>query len=171
MDTLLRQKFDEAWSDLRRRDRLRLASGRDRMLAWEKSGEAPLHADEIRAFLEKFSRAGERSIRARADAIAIDFPDTLPIFPFIPEIVESLKKNPVTIVCGSTGSGKTTQLPKAALAAGLGRRGMIGCTQPRRIAAGALAGRLAEELRVECGKDVVIFLDSITRLARAFNTE
>ncbi len=55
-------------------------------------------------------------------------------------------KHPVTIVCGETGSGKTTQLPKIALAIGRGKKGLIGCTQPRRIAARSLSNRLAHEL-------------------------
>src|SRR5512142_2464923 len=54
--------------------------------------------------------------------------------------------HPVTIVCGETGSGKTTQIPKICLASGRGERGLIGCTQPRRIAARSLAHRLAQEL-------------------------
>ncbi len=152
-DELL-QKFDEAWRTLRRRDALRLAAGREKLLRWEKAGVAAEHANEVKTYLERFSAALAASLAAKADALQFDFPDELPISPIIPEIVESLKKNPVTIVCGSTGSGKTTQLPKAALAAGLGRTGLIGCTQPRRIAATALASRIAEELHVECGKEV-----------------
>ncbi|MCQ2352880.1 MAG: ATP-dependent RNA helicase HrpA [Victivallaceae bacterium] len=152
----LRQKFDDAWRTLRRRDQLRLAAGREKLLNWEKEGNGALHAAEVNAFLARFASAAESSIAAKADALQFEFPDELPISPLIPEIVGSLKKNPVTIVCGSTGSGKTTQLPKAALAAGLGRNGLIGCTQPRRIAATALACRLAEELHVECGKEVGI---------------
>ncbi|MCE2502434.1 MAG: hypothetical protein J4G13_16530, partial [Dehalococcoidia bacterium] len=66
---------------------------------------------------------------------AIEFPAELPITPRIGEIVELLKRHQVVIVAGETGSGKTTQLPKACLLAGLGARGGIVHTQPRRLAA------------------------------------
>jgi ATP-dependent helicase HrpA len=60
----------------------------------------------------------------------------------------------VLVLCGETGSGKTTQLPKLCLDAGRGRRGLIGHTQPRRIAARSVAGRIAEELGSEIGAAV-----------------
>ena len=60
----------------------------------------------------------------------------------------------MVIVCGETGSGKTTQLPKICLAAGRGERGLIGHTQPRRIAARAVATRIAQELGSELGAAV-----------------
>jgi len=65
-----------------------------------------------------------------------------------------LETNQVVIVAGETGSGKTTQLPKIALEAGRGRRGLIGHTQPRRIAARTVAQRLAEELETRVGDRV-----------------
>ncbi len=66
-------------------------------------------------------------------------------------ITTALRDHPVVIVCGDTGSGKTTQLPKIALAAGRGRHGLIGCTQPRRLATLAMAQRVAEEFGQEPG--------------------
>jgi len=71
-------------------------------------------------------------------AAAIDFPEALPVSARRDEIAAAMRDNPVVIVCGETGSGKTTQLPKIALALGRGRAhggGLIGHTQPRRIAA------------------------------------
>ena len=62
-----------------------------------------------------------------------------------------LRSHQVLIVAGETGSGKTTQLPKACLSAGLGRRGMIGHTQPRRLPARAVAERIASELKTPLG--------------------
>ena len=62
-----------------------------------------------------------------------------------------MRKHQVVIIAGETGSGKTTQLPKLCLVAGRGAAGMIGCTQPRRIAARAVARRVAEELQVPLG--------------------
>lgn len=78
----------------------------------------------------------------------------LPISKRKNEIIESIKKNPVTIISGETGSGKTTQIPKFCLAAGRGIDGYIGCTQPRRIAAVTVAGRIAEEMGVEVGSSI-----------------
>ncbi len=70
------------------------------------------------------------------------------------EIVKAIKENQVVIISGQTGSGKTTQIPKFCLEAGCGEKGMIACTQPRRIAAISVATRLAEELKTPLGKDV-----------------
>ena len=81
----------------------------------------------------------------------IRFDPVLPITAHCGEIAEALARHPVVIVCGATGSGKSTQLPKLCLAAGRGAAGMIGHTQPRRIAARALASRLAAELGVRVG--------------------
>ena len=81
----------------------------------------------------------------------IRFPPELPITAYAAAITSALRDNPTIIVCGDTGSGKTTQLPKIALAAGRGRRGLIGCTQPRRLAALAMAQRVAEEFGQEPG--------------------
>ena len=81
----------------------------------------------------------------------ITFPPELPITAHADAIAKALLNNQVVIVCGDTGSGKTTQLPKIALKAGRGRRGLIGCTQPRRLAALAMARRVAEEFGQEPG--------------------
>ncbi|HSW84790.1 MAG TPA: helicase-related protein, partial [Usitatibacter sp.] len=78
--------------------------------------------------------------------VDIPFPEDLPIAQHRDRIGELIAAHPVTIVCGETGSGKTTQLPKICLAIGRGAKGLIGCTQPRRIAARSLANRLAQEL-------------------------
>jgi ATP-dependent helicase HrpA len=85
-------------------------------------------------------------VRALARLPRLDFPEELPIAQHRDEIAELIAKHPVTIVCGETGSGKTTQIPKICLALQRGAAGMIGCTQPRRIAARSLAHRLAQEL-------------------------
>jgi ATP-dependent helicase HrpA len=76
----------------------------------------------------------------------LQFPEELPIAQHRDRIAELVVAHPVVIVCGETGSGKTTQIPKICLASGRGERGLIGCTQPRRIAARSLAHRLAVEL-------------------------
>ncbi|MFT4195906.1 hypothetical protein, partial [Ottowia sp.] len=92
----------------------------------------------------------------------IEFPDNLPVSARKDEIMAALAAHQVVIVCGETGSGKTTQLPKIALAMGRGRinakvgeRGrLIGHTQPRRIAATSVAKRIAEELKTPLGEVV-----------------
>ncbi|MFC1844575.1 DEAD/DEAH box helicase, partial [Thermodesulfobacteriota bacterium] len=76
----------------------------------------------------------------------ITYPDELPIVAHRDEIIEAIGNNNVVIISGDTGSGKTTQLPKMCLEAGRGQKKMIGCTQPRRIAAVTVASRVAEEL-------------------------
>ncbi len=92
----------------------------------------------------------QRSLRtpqARAASVPqLHYPEELPVSAARDEILAALAEHPVIVVCGETGSGKTTQLPKLCLEAGLGVRGMIGHTQPRRIAARSVARRLQEEL-------------------------
>ncbi len=95
--------------------------------------------------------------------LVIEFPESLPVSARRDEIAAALAKHQVIIVCGETGSGKTTQLPKIALAMGRGKcnappgKGrLIGHTQPRRIAASSVAKRIAEELKTPLG-DVVGF--------------
>ena len=84
----------------------------------------------------------------------IEYDPRLPITAHRAEIIEALEKHSVVVVCGATGSGKSTQLPKICLEAGRGTKGIIGHTQPRRIAARALAGRIAEELGTPLGAGV-----------------
>jgi ATP-dependent RNA helicase HrpA len=92
--------------------------------------------------------------RRRAGRPRPDFPPELPISAKRAEIADAIHSHPVVIVCGETGSGKTTQLPKICLEAGRGIGGMIGHTQPRRIAARATAARIAQELKTELGAAV-----------------
>ncbi|KAF0149686.1 MAG: ATP-dependent helicase HrpA [bacterium] len=79
------------------------------------------------------------------------FPEHLPVCARRDDIAAALRGHPVVIVCGETGSGKTTQLPKIALAAGRGTKGRVGMTQPRRIAAKSVAARIAEETNTRLG--------------------
>jgi len=76
----------------------------------------------------------------------IDYPSELPISAYRDQLVDLIRQRQVIVVCGETGSGKSTQLPKFCLEAGLGQSGMIGHTQPRRLAARSIATRLAQEL-------------------------
>src|SRR5437879_3633336 len=87
----------------------------------------------------------------RALAPRPEFPPELPITAKRDEIAQAIRAHQVIIVCGETGSGKTTQLPKICLELGRGIGGLIGHTQPRRIAARATASRIAQELKTELG--------------------
>ena len=78
----------------------------------------------------------------------------LPIAAAATEIIRLVRAHQLVVIAGETGSGKTTQLPRLCLAAGRGTKGMIGCTQPRRIAARTVASRVAEELQVPLGGGV-----------------
>ncbi len=84
----------------------------------------------------------------------IHYPDELPVSAKRQEIARAIALNPVVIICGETGSGKTTQLPKICLELGRGIKGLIGHTQPRRIAATSTATRIAKELNTVIG-DIV----------------
>ena len=84
----------------------------------------------------------------------VTFPEELPVSGRRDEIAAALSAHQVIIVCGETGSGKTTQLPKICLALGRGERGLIGHTQPRRIAASSTAKRIAQELGSPAGLHV-----------------
>ncbi len=113
--------------------------------------QAPADAERRRAFEDAVARSVVRR-EARAAALpAAEVDPTLPIAAEAGRIVELLRAHQVVVIAGETGSGKTTQLPKLCLAAGRGAAGMIGCTQPRRIAARAVARRVAEELQVPLG--------------------
>jgi len=84
----------------------------------------------------------------------ISYPEDLPVSQKRDDIIKAIENNQIIVICGETGSGKTTQLPKMCLQAGLGIRGMIGHTQPRRIAARSVAARIADELNTEPGQVV-----------------
>jgi ATP-dependent helicase HrpA len=81
----------------------------------------------------------------------LEYDETLPVVLRKDDIAAAIRAHPVVVVCGETGSGKSTQLPKICLECGRGVTGLIGHTQPRRIAARAIAARLAEELQSSVG--------------------
>ncbi len=94
------------------------------------------------------------------------YPHDLPIFEKKKEILKVIGAHPVVIICGETGSGKSTQIPKICLEAGRGKTGWIGCTQPRRIAAITIAHRIAEEIGERIGQTVgykIRFHEKLTR--------
>src|SRR5690554_7007522 len=103
-------------------------------------------------------KARRRTVRPSADASrpvralpAITYPEELPVSARRDDIAQAIRRHPVVIVSGETGSGKTTQLPKICLELGRGQTKMIGHTQPRRLAATSVASRIAQELHSEIG--------------------
>lgn len=95
----------------------------------------------------------------------INYPEQLPVSQKKDEIAEAIENNQVVIVAGETGSGKTTQLPKICSELGRGQFGLIGHTQPRRLAARSVANRIAEEMETSLGEFVgykVRFNDQIS---------
>lgn len=108
--------------------------------------------NEINALETRLVAAERRlSMRKQFASIAITFPESLPVSQKQKILAESINQHQVVIVSGETGSGKTTQLPKICLALGRGIDGMIGHTQPRRLAARTVAERIAEELATPLG--------------------
>ncbi|MGW5970077.1 ATP-dependent RNA helicase HrpA [Streptomyces sp. NPDC055186] len=118
--------------------------------------------DEIAA---EVTQAEERMAGRRARVPEITYPEQLPVSQKKDTIAEAIRDHQVVIVAGETGSGKTTQIPKICMELGRGVRGMIGHTQPRRIAARTVAERVAEELDTPLGEAVgwkVRFTDQVS---------
>ncbi|MEV5104435.1 ATP-dependent RNA helicase HrpA [Streptomyces massasporeus] len=111
-------------------------------------------------------KAEERMTGRRALVPQVTYPEQLPVSQKKDEIADAIRDHQVVIVAGETGSGKTTQIPKICLELGRGVRGMIGHTQPRRIAARTVAERVAEELDTPLGEAVgwkVRFTDQVNQ--------
>lgn len=142
------------------RERRRAVDGamsrdRGRLLGlWSRWQGEPGNA-QVRDAFEQALAASQAQRRARAErqpAVSLD--NQLPIAREAERIIGLIGDHQVVVIAGETGSGKTTQLPKLCLAAGRGAAGMIGCTQPRRIAARAVAARVAAELKTPLGTTV-----------------
>ncbi|MEU7050239.1 ATP-dependent RNA helicase HrpA [Streptomyces eurythermus] len=112
----------------------------------------------------EIDRAAQRMAERRSRVPAVTYPEQLPVSQKKDAIADAIRDHQVVIVAGETGSGKTTQIPKICMELGRGVRGMIGHTQPRRIAARTVAERVAEELRTPLGEAVgwkVRFTDQV----------
>ena len=121
------------------------------MAAAQQGQEHPAHWERLHGHIAESSA---RRAARQAKLPPITYDESLPIHARRQEIAAAITKHPVVIVCGETGSGKSTQLPKICLEIGRGVDGVIGHTQPRRLAARTIAARLAEELRSPLGQDV-----------------
>ena len=132
-----------------------LLADRGRLIALSRKCRQLAHAakahDDMDRQLDQALAAARARYAERLQRHAIiatpTFDDALPIAERRQEIAGLIQRHQVVILCGETGSGKTTQLPKICLELGRGIHGMIGCTQPRRIAARSVATRLAHELK------------------------
>jgi len=99
-------------------------------------------------------RAKARLARRKNSVPTLNYPPQLPVTQLKDDISQAISKNQVVILAGETGSGKTTQLPKICLELGRGIKGLIGHTQPRRLAARSVAERIASEMNTELGQAV-----------------
>lgn len=143
-------------------DREQLGRRLDRV---RRTQDAKKRANELRAVVGAVEQA-ERRVEVRRNAVPeISYPAELPVSQLKDEIATAIRDHQVVVVAGETGSGKTTQIPKICLELGRGVQGMIGHTQPRRLAARTVAERIAEELGTELGETIgfaVRFTDKVS---------
>ena len=147
--TPLQQSLFSQLNDIMLVDKRRL-SARIHGIGKIKSQEAQ---QAVAAEIQQQIEQAQLRVENRKSAVQnpIVFPESLPVSQRKAEIQKLLSEHQVIVVAGETGSGKTTQLPKMCLELGFGNLGMIGHTQPRRIAARSVAARIAEELETELG--------------------
>ena len=145
--------------DLERRIRTAMGTDRYRLRTRLRQVEDALRNKKpIDKNLARLQEELQRSIDWRQsrlnDVPKIEYDSSLPVSERREEIANAIRDNQVVVICGETGSGKSTQIPKICLELGRGIDGLIGHTQPRRIAARSVAARIAEELQSPLGKAV-----------------
>ncbi|MFM2484079.1 ATP-dependent RNA helicase HrpA [Celerinatantimonas yamalensis] len=113
-----------------------------------------INSQAVSRVSERIQRSFAEVERRRQLVPSFNYPAELPVVANKDDIAEAIAQHQVVIVAGETGSGKTTQLPKICLELGLGQRGLIGHTQPRRLAARSVSARLCEELQTQPGEQV-----------------
>ncbi|MGH3356162.1 MAG: ATP-dependent RNA helicase HrpA [Nocardioidaceae bacterium] len=133
------------------RDERRLSRQLDRVRRLTDAGARREALEQVRAAVEE---AESRIERRRSDVPPLPYPAELPVSRRRDDIAAAIRDHQVVVVAGETGSGKTTQLPKICLGLGRGVRGLIGHTQPRRLAARTVAERVSEELGTSPGETV-----------------
>ncbi|MCH2178948.1 MAG: DEAD/DEAH box helicase, partial [Mariniblastus sp.] len=164
---LQKKSFIKTMPDLNRQqiarlaDQLRGGMQRDQFRigqAIRKLKNRSLKSDEFQKLLNQTQLQLSESCQIRQTRVAqspiTKLDETLPIFERRDEITQAMRDHQVVVISGETGSGKSTQLPLIGLAAGFGTRGMIGHTQPRRIAARGVAARIAQQLKTPLGQQV-----------------
>ena len=112
------------------------------------------HANALEKIAADITRSQELRAKRLADLPKVTYPEQLPVSQKKETIKDAIANNQVVIIAGETGSGKTTQIPKMCLELGRGVDGLIGHTQPRRLAARTVANRIAEEMKCELGQQV-----------------
>lgn len=136
-------------------DRITARQRLDRLKRTGKLGTTDEKVQKQLAHLETRLTRSIKKRRSREQHLPrLSYNEALPIVSKKDQIIDAIKNHQVIIISGETGSGKTTQIPKFCLAAGRGIHGMIGCTQPRRIAATTVSRRIAEELGEDLGRSV-----------------
>jgi ATP-dependent helicase HrpA len=146
------------------RDRVRIQSQLEQVIEARIPG--PAKGRRFKQLFEQVEKSAHRRATRLARRPLVSYPEELPITSKRDEIVAAIEAHSVVIVVGETGSGKTTQLPKMCLDALRGIDGLIGCSQPRRVAAQSVSRRVAEELEVTFGREVgckVRFNDETSR--------
>ncbi|MEE4265397.1 MAG: ATP-dependent RNA helicase HrpA, partial [Desulfobacteraceae bacterium] len=119
-----------------------------------KPGDDKKNDTRISALKKKLQLSATRKTWRKNHRPTLSYDDKLPIVTRREDIIAAIQKHQVVIISGETGSGKTTQLPKFCIEAGRGIDGLIGCTQPRRIAAITVAQRIAAEMNEPLGRSV-----------------
>lgn len=160
---------DQALTALRQRlHQVMLVDKRRLLRKWHKVqriSSVDERTQALAALTQAIVDAEQRYAKRMNANLEIEFDAALPIAAQRQAISDAIKQHQVVIVAGETGSGKTTQLPKLCLALGRGVRGMIGHTQPRRLAARSVANRIAHELHTQVGERVgfrVRFTDRVS---------
>ena len=120
----------------------------------QKAFRQPEKFGGIHSIEKKYQKSHQQFLQRQNSLPQPQFNQNLPVFQSLDEIKNAIQNNQVVIVCGETGSGKTTQLPQICLALNRGAAGMIGHTQPRRLAASSVAARIADELGETLGDKV-----------------
>ena len=143
-EAMQNRDMSSAWNDP-------MAKPEDRQFASEVRDRA---APPPGAASEWKRQNAQRAIGKRTNMTMKEQRESLPAFKLRKSFLQAMNENQVLVVKGETGSGKTTQLPQYLAEAGYGNRGMIGCTQPRRVAAMSVAKRVSEEVGCKVGTDV-----------------
>ncbi|MBM79322.1 MAG: ATP-dependent RNA helicase HrpA [Planctomycetaceae bacterium] len=145
-------ELESALSQAMACDRFRLRRRINQLKSAEKSGKPfDKRLDKLKADVD---RSVDRRSQRQKDRPKINFEGELPVLAQRDEIAAAIREHQVVVVCGETGSGKSTQLPKICLDLGRGVDGLIGHTQPRRIAARSVAARIADEMGKPLGQEV-----------------